>query len=102
MAKYIDVEKLKPLLNGVLTEENEKVVLEGVMNSLEDFDEKAVQARIDEAVEKAKAEESAIYGKKLHDMFFGGDQPNGSGQDDTKDPEVTDEKPEIKDIFTTE
>ena len=103
MAKMIDIEKLKPLLNGVLTEENETSFLEGVIAESVDYDDKAVQSRIDSEVEKARAEAKADYSKKLHDMFFGTGESNDSKDtpDDTKtDPELNnDDNVEIPDIF---
>ena len=106
MAKMVDIEKLKPLLNGVLTEENEGSFIEGVMGIAVDYDEDAVQGRINSAVETVRAEEKANYSKKLHDMFFGGGQSGESTEqqiDDTKtDPEVSGQTVEITDIFVDE
>lgn len=106
MAKMVDIEKLKPLLADVLTDENEAGFIEGVMAIAEDYDEDAIQARIDEAVEATKAEEAKNYSAKLHDMFFGGSTENKvedvvEVEDDTKtDPELNDgEQPKVEDIF---
>ena len=71
MAKMINIEDLKPLLSGVLSEENETAFLEGLMEKTVDYDEEAIQGRIDEAVNTARGEAQAEYSKKLHDMFFG-------------------------------
>ena len=106
MAKMVDIEKLKPLLADVLNEDNEAGFIEGVMAIAEDYDEDAIQARIDEAVEATKAEEAKNYSAKLHDMFFGGSTENKvedvvEVEDDTKtDPELNDgEQPKVEDIF---
>ena len=104
MAKMVDIEKLKPLLDGILTEENEASFIEGVMGVAVDYDESAVEGRINEAVEAVRAEEKANYSKKLHDMFFGGgesgEQVVEEPKDDTKtDPEITGQDVEISDIF---
>ena len=103
MAKYIAVDKLKPLLSGVLTAENEASFIEGVMTNSEDYDDDAIQARIDSAVEAAKAEEAANYAAKLHDMFFGGAKETTETkiiEDDTKtDREISTNSVEVEDIF---
>lgn len=90
MAKMVDIEKLKPLLSGVLNEENETSFLEGLMAEAVDYDESSVQGRIDEAVSVARAEEKANYSKKLHDMFFGsGEEVAEVADNDTViDPEI--------------
>lgn len=106
MAKMVDIEKLKPLLNGVLTEENEGAFIEGVMGISVDYDEDAVNERINSAVEAVRAEEKANYSKRLHDMFFGGGESGEETHeniDDTKtDPEVSGQTVEVKDIFVDE
>lgn len=105
MAKMVDIEKLKPLLNGILTEENEPSFIEGVMGIAVDYDEKAVQGRIDEAVNAAKAEAKADYSKKLHDMFFGGATEDKAEEsiDDTKtDPELSNDDIQVEPIFVDE
>lgn len=107
MAKMVDIEQLKPLLNGVINEDNEASFIEGLMGIAVDYDESAVEGRINEAVEAVRAEEKANYSKKLHDMFFGGGE---SGEnvveetvDDTKtDPEVVGQDVQISDIFVDE
>ncbi|MBO5675750.1 MAG: hypothetical protein J6S07_05430 [Bacteroidaceae bacterium] len=106
MAKMVDIEKLKPLLKGAISEENETTFLEGLMGITVDYDESAVEGRIAEATKTARAEAQAEYSKKLHDMFFNG--ADSSNNDDTvddtnTDPEIAhDSKPEVADIFTTE
>lgn len=106
MAKMVDIEKLKPLLNGILSEDNEPAFIEGLMGVAVDYDESAVEGRINEAVEAVRAEEKANYSKKLHDMFFGGGEAGTDVEkpvDDTKtDPEVTGQDIEISDIFVDE
>lgn len=104
MAKMVDIEQLKPLLNGIIKEESEATFLEGLMGIAVDYDEDAVNTRINDAVEAVRAEEQANYSKKLHDMFFGGgesgEQVVEDAVDDTKtDPEVTGQDVEISDIF---
>lgn len=107
MAKMVDIEQLKPMLNGVIKEDSEASFIEGLMGIAVDYDESAVEGRINEAVEAVRAEEKANYSQKLHDMFFGGGE---SGEkvadepvDDTKtDPEVTGQDIEISDIFVDE
>ena len=107
MAKMVDIEQLKSLLNGVINEENEASFIEGLMGIAVDYDESAVEGRINEAVVAVRAEEKANYSKKLHDMFFGGGE---SGEnvveetvDDTKtDPEVVGQDVQISDIFVDE
>lgn len=102
MAKVVDIEKLKPLLKGVLTEENEATFIEGLLGIAEDYDEAAINSRIDEAVASAKAEEQKAYSAKLHDMFFGNAKPEGTGEsiDDSKtDPEINGGTQEVADIF---
>lgn len=101
MAKMIDIEKLKPLLNGVLTEENEGAFIEGVMESSIDYDEEAIQSRIDEAANNARIEAQAEYSQKLHNMFFGNKEENIEKPiDDTKvDPEVSTNDNAIPDIW---
>ncbi len=101
MAKVVDIEKLKPILAGILTEENEAGVIEGIMGVAEDYDEDAINARINEAVEAAKAEAEKDYGAKLHDMFFGGAKADDTVvEDDTKvDEEISTGAVEVEDIF---
>lgn len=103
MAKVVDIEKLKPLLAGILNEENEAGFIEGVMGIAEDYDEEAVNARIEEAVTAAKADAAKEYNTKLHDMFFGGSKAEEVvevAEDDTKtDPEIDGGTVEVEDIF---
>lgn len=101
MPRMIDVDLLKPILDGVLTEENEASVIEGIMGASVDYDEEAVNTRINEAVEAAKAEAQKEYGAKLHDMFFGGAKAEETViEDDTKtDPEIDAGAVEVEDIF---
>lgn len=75
MARYIDIEKLKPLLDGAFAEGKEAEILEGIMSGSEDYDEKAIDTRIENAVAAARAEESAAYAQKLHNMFFNNAKP---------------------------
>lgn len=102
MAKYIDVETLKPLISNQLTSENEVSVIEGIIAASIDYDETAIQSRIDEAVSKAKEESKTEYASKLHDMFFNGvNAPDevilDDVQIDTTDNET--KKIEVEDIF---
>lgn len=101
MAKVVDVEKLKPILADILNEENETGVIEGIMAVAEDYDEEAINARISDAVEAAKAEAEKSYGAKLHDMFFGGAKAEDTVvEDDTNvDEEISSGAVEVKDIF---
>ena len=107
MAKMVDIEQLKPMLNGIIKEDSEASFIEGLMGIAVDYDESAVEGRINEAVEAVRAEEKANYAAKLHDMFFGGGE-SGEGVaeapvDDTKtDPEVTGQDIEISDLFGDE
>ena len=102
MAKMVDVEQLKPLLEGVLTEDNQDAVIEGIMAITQDYDDEAMQARIDEAVSTAKTDSAKEYSAKLHDMFFGkaADADTGVIEDDTKvDETMLNEKKDVPDIF---
>lgn len=105
MAKVINIEDLKPILAAVLTEENSTGVIEGVMEKAVDYDEDAIQGRIDEAVNAAKEEAKAEYSKKVHDMFFGkaDEKVIEDAPDDSKiDPEISDNDVQVSDIFVDE
>ena len=101
MAKVVDIEKLKPLLQNILTEENEASFIEGVMGIAEDFDEEAVNTRVEEAAKTAREEANKEYAEKLHDMFFGGKNEEGEKQpavDDSNVDDLTKTEP-VEDIF---
>lgn len=102
MAKVVDIEKLKPLLQNILTEENEASFIEGVMGIAEDFDDEAVNARVEEAAKTAREEADKEYAAKLHDMFFGGKNEEGQKQpavDDSNVDDINSTEP-VEDIFT--
>ena len=102
MAKVVDIEKLKPLLQNILTEENEASFIEGVMGIAEDFDDEAVNARVEEAAKSAREEADKEYAAKLHDMFFGGKNEECEKQsavDDSNVDDINSVEP-VEDIFT--
>lgn len=102
MAKVVDIEKLKPLLQNILTAENEASFIEGVMGIAEDFDDAAVNARVEEAAKTAREEADKEYAAKLHDMFFGGKNEEGEKQpavDDSNVDDINNTEP-VEDIFT--
>lgn len=100
MAKVVDIEKLKPLLKNVLTEENEAEFIESIMKITEDYDDEAVNARIEEASKSAREEASKEYATKLHDMFFGGAKEEDNKKVIEDDSNVDDmDKPVVEDIF---
>ena len=107
MSKVVDIEKLKPSLEPLLTEETSVSTIESIMGIAEDYDETSVQNRIDEAVKAAKEEEAKSYSQKLHDMFFkggtsteqGGASGEGNSADQQTDPEIKGKR-EVVDIFT--
>lgn len=104
MAKMVDIEALKPILANILTEDNEASTIEAIMGITQDYDEDATQARIDEAVTKAKAEAEKDYASKLHDMFFGGTKVELKDEviidDSTTDIEDIKGVKEVEDIFS--
>ncbi len=103
MAKMVDIEKLKPLLQPLLNEENEAATIEGILGIAEDFDEEAINKRQEDAVTAAREEAKKEYADKLHEMFFGGVSTERGQVDDSKtDPEIQSNHREVEDIFTTE
>lgn len=100
MAKMVDIEKLKPLLKPILTEENSTATIEGIMAIAEDYDDEAVKKRTEEAVNSAREEANKEYAQKLHDMFFNGTSTEGHVDDSNTDPEIHDNHREVEDIFT--
>ena len=103
MAKMVDIEKLKELLKGSVKEESETSLLEGLMGAAVDYDESAVESRIAEATKTARAEAEAEYGKRLHDMFFGGAASSNDGTVDDRKTELDEKEtpaPSIDDLFT--
>ncbi len=106
MSKVVDIEKLKPILEPLLTEETSVSTIESIMGIAEDYDDASIQNRIDEAVKAAKEEESKSYSQKLHDMFFkgasadqGGAHGEGNSADQQTDPEIKGKR-EVEDIFS--
>lgn len=104
MAKMVDIEALKPILAGILTEDNEASTIEAIMGITQDYDEDATQARIDDAVAQAKAEAEKDYASKLHDMFFGNAKAELKDEvivdDSTTDIEDINGVKEVEDIFS--
>lgn len=106
MAKMVDIEKLKPLLEPLLTEENSASTIEGILAIAQDYDEEGEKLRTEEAVKAAKDEAAKEYNQRLHDMFFKGasdgkDQGKADADQHT-DPEVNTTKVvEEEEIFTT-
>lgn len=99
MAKMVDIEKLKGLLEGAINEDKETAFIEGLMGIAVDYDDTAVETRIAEASEKAKADAQAEYSKKLHDMFFG--KLENANTDDSKVvTQNAEETPELEPLFT--
>lgn len=100
MAKVISIDNLKPLLKDVLTEENEAKIIEGIMAASEDYDEEAINTRIEEASKAARDEASKEYATKLHDMFFGGEPKDGEKNEVQDDSNVDDmNAQQVEDIF---
>lgn len=107
MAKMVDIEKLKPLLEPILTKENSAATIEGIMGIAVDYDDNAEKERTEAAVKAAKEEAAKEYSQKIHDMFFKGvsdDKSQGqSDADQNTDPEINNSTHrEVEDIFTTE
>lgn len=99
MSKVIKVDVLKEVLKDIIpVDEKGTAALEAIMEHSEDFDEDAINARITEASEKAKAEASSEYAKKVHEMFF---TPSSLPEDLKNDPPAgkTDPDPAIDDIW---
>ena len=89
MAKMVNLDKLKPLIEPLLNDDNSTATLEGIMAIAEDFDEEAINKRTEEAVNSAKEEAKKEYSQKLHEMFFGGvSTPEGQVDDQNTDPEI--------------
>ena len=97
--KVIDIEKLKPLLSSVLTDENETSFIEGVLEVSEEYDEEAINSRIEEAANIAREEARAEYASKLHDMFFGTQEETETIVEDDSNVDDVVEKREVEDIF---
>ena len=105
MAKMVDIEKLKPLLQPILTEENSTATIEGILAIAEDYDDEAVKKRTEEAVNSAKEEAKKEYSQKLHDMFFNGTSTEKGAVDDSNtDPEINNSSHtgDIEELFTPE
>lgn len=101
MAKMVDIDKLKPILEPLLTGDDSAKTIEDIMGIAEDYDEASVQKRIDDAVAAAKDEEAKSYSQRLHDMFFKGTDQNkgGNAEDQHTDPEIQGQR-EVEDIFS--
>lgn len=103
MAKYVSVDELKSILNGVISEEAESSVIETIMEKSVDYDDEAIEGRISAAADAARGEAQAEYSKKLHDMFFGTAEAKEAvveAADETKVvPEITGEPEAVEDIF---
>lgn len=100
MAKMVDIDKLKPILEPVLTKENSTATIEGIMAIAEDYDDEAIKKRTEEAVKTAREEADKEYAQKLHDMFFKGTSTEGHVDDSNTDPEINNNHREVEDIFT--
>ncbi len=100
MTKMVNIDKLKPILEPVLTEENSTATIEGIMAIAEDYDDEAVKKRTEEAVKTAREEANKEYSQKLHDMFFKGVSTEGQVDDSNTDPEIKNVHREVEDIFT--
>ena len=103
MAKYVSVDELKPILNGVISEDAESSVIESIMEKAVDYDDEAIEGRINEAREAAKGEAQAEYSKKLHDMFFGTEEEKQAVVEAAEETvvvnDLTGEAENIPDIF---
>lgn len=98
MARMIDIEALKPLIQPLIPE-GDVAVIEGIMGASVDYDEEAEKQRTETAVNEAKEAARKEYADKVREMFFGKATHNEGAQDDTAAgaPEGT---PEVPDIFT--
>lgn len=103
MAKFISVDELKPILNGVINEDAETSVIEAIMDKTVDYDDEAIEGRINEAREAARGEAQAEYSQKLRDMFFGTAEEKQAVVEAAEEAEVvndlTGEAENIPDIF---
>ena len=73
----IDLEKLKPIIQPLLTEDNTESVIKAIMEIDEKpKDETDIDALIAAKVKEAEDAAKSDYNKRLREMFFGGENPD--------------------------
>lgn len=83
----IDLEKLKPIIQPLLTEDNTESVIKAIMEIDEKpKDDSDIDALIAEKVKEAEDAAKSDYNKRLREMFFGGEKPDENHENQKQKP----------------